>query len=147
MSFEPIQSSFDPKRINLKTKSAKDLRRQENLNKMLKRPVSMPGEYKISKKVSKPAKDFWQTLNLLSNPRRESWWRQEELAELIGVSTRSIGRYIAKLIKAGWLRVEKKGKSRVNLYILINPEGYVDPREKSARKKSIAMENDRKNPP
>ncbi len=140
MSLEPIQSNLNSQNISLKVNSLKDLRQQQRLNKMLKRPVSLPGEYKLNKNVTKGAKDFWLTLNLLSGVDRRSWWKQEKLAELVGRSTKSIGRYVKELVEVGWLKKGKRNKSRVNLYTLINPEGYLDPREKSAKNKSIMME-------
>lgn len=143
MAFEPIQSTLNSPNVNLKVNSLKDLRQQQRLNKMLNSPVSIPGEYKANKKVSRCAKDFWQTLNLLSGVDRRSWWKQEKMAELTGQSARSIRRYIKELVEAGWLQVGKRNKSQVNLYTLINPEGYIDPREKSAKIKSMLMEKRR----
>jgi len=141
MALEPIQSALNSQNINIKINSLKDLRQQQRLNKMLKMPVSIPGEYKANKKVSRAAKDFWQTLNLLSGVDRRSWWKQEKMSELTGLSSRSIRRRIKKLVELGWLEKKTMGESHVNIYTLINPEGYQDPREKSAKNKSIMIDN------
>ena len=146
MAFESIKSVLPtppPRNLNIKINSRQDLRKQQRLNKMLNMPVSLPGAYKISKQVSRPAKDFWQTLNMLSGVDRRSWWKQEKLAELTGQSTRTIGRHVKELVEVNWLIVGKRNKSQVNLYTLVNPDGYIDPRERSAKNKSIMMDKNR----
>jgi len=146
MAFESIKSilpSPPPRNLDIKINSREDLKKQRHINKMLNMPVSLPGAYKMNKNVSRPAKDTWMTLNQLSNIDRRSWWTQEKMAELTGQSARTIRRHIKELVEVGWLRKGKKRNSRVNVYTLENPAGYIDPRERSAKNKSIMMDRNR----
>lgn len=120
--------------------SKKDFDCISRLEKMLKRPISIPGEYLLNGGVNSGAKIFWQFLNLVSNIDGESWWKQETIAKVIGLSETSIKRHLRDLQKAGWLIKKKRKKGQSNIYTLVWPESCPNPRISGAKKNSIMEE-------
>lgn len=117
-----------------------DSGREAHIKKMLKKPISIPGEY-LFNQVSSSAIVFWLRLNLLSNPAGKSWWTLEEMAERFSCSVESIKRYIKELEKAGLLKREKMNSGRT-VYVLLWPPGCTDPRitSEERKKRSRAQE-------
>jgi hypothetical protein len=139
---------MDTKNIDynlFKIESKEDLKLNDKLKKMLERPISLPGEYLLSKRVPAGAKIFWLHLNLVSNIDGESWWYQENMARIFRLSESKIKRYVKKLKEVGWLEVGKHKKSRSNLYKLIWPETCKNPRILAAQKKAKIRDLEEKN--
>ena len=114
--------------------SKEDLKKNSRIEKMLKRPISIPGEYLLSGKVNDGDKVFWQFLNLLSDTFGTSWWKQENMMKITGLSESKMKRNIRKIKDAGWLEVTKRLES--NRYGLIWPESCPNPRIIGAKKNS-----------
>lgn len=66
--------------------------------------------------ISLPAKLLFNTIVGLSSKKSHCWASQAFLAERIGRSQRMLRRYIAELVTAGLLCVERGTKSRTNRY-------------------------------
>ena len=118
-------------------KSGKDLEKINKIEKMFMRPISIPGEYLLSGKANDGDKIFWQFLNLLADTFGTSWWKQEDMIKITGLSESKMKRNIKKLKFAGWLEVEKRLES--NKYRLIWPKSCSNPRITGA-KKNLEME-------
>jgi hypothetical protein len=121
-------------------KSSLDLDKIKRMEKMLKRPISIPGEYLLSGKVKDGDKIFWQFLNLVADIYGKSWWKQAHMIKITGISESTLKRNIKKLKAAGWLEVEKLEKEDSNRYKLIWPESCPNPRIAGAKKNSQMQE-------
>lgn len=116
-----------------------DLDKIKRIEKMLKRPIGIPGEYLLSGKVNDGDKVFWQFLNLVADIYGKSWWKQADMIKITGISESTLKRNIKKLKDAGWLEVEKL-KDNSNRYRLVWPESCPNPRITGAKKNSQMQE-------
>jgi len=115
-------------------KSRDDVEKINRIEKMLMRPISLPGEYLVSGKANDGDKVFWLFLNLLSGTYGTSWWKQENMMKITGISESKMKGNIRKLKSAGWLEVTRRFQS--NKYKLIWPESCHNPRIIGAKKNS-----------
>lgn len=124
-------------------KSKKDWEFASRLLTMLKRPISIPGEYLHDQKISSGAIRLWLCYNLISDKYGRSWWHQDKIANVFGLSIPSIRRHTAELIKAGYME-NLKGEKGQNIIKLIWPDNCPNPKAtiEQARLNRIARELD-----
>ena len=126
-----------------KIESKKDWEFSSRLLSMLKRPISIPGEYLYDQKVSSGALRYWLCLNIVSNKYGDSWWHRDKMANIFGLSIQNIERHTAELIKAGYME-NLKGENGQDIKRLIWPDNCPNPKAtiEQARLNRISRELD-----
>ena len=93
-------------------------------NRYFKNIIIIPTFLLKCEHISDGAKLLFGLLCRFCGKNAWCWPRQDKLAEELGVSTRTLSKYVKELVTAGLIYSEKRAFGKSNKYYLLHEENY-----------------------